>query len=139
MPRKLMARTLLKHLAILFALTFSCQLAKANNVEQLYKQGTEMYAQGRLSDAASCMSSILSTNASYAPAHNLLGKIYYKQHKADLAISEYKLAIKCDARLAEAKYNLGIVYFDQNEYAQAERYLAEACKESPKIAEYEYN
>ncbi|HEY9778184.1 MAG TPA: tetratricopeptide repeat protein [Planktothrix sp.] len=112
--------------------------ASAAELEDLYKKGEAAYAQKNYGEAASYLQTILSSNPNFARAHNLLGRIYHKSGKIELAITEYKKALSNDSHLTEARFNLGVACFDQGEYEQALHYF-EAAASREKNGEYEYN
>ncbi|MBI4824695.1 MAG: tetratricopeptide repeat protein [Nitrospirae bacterium] len=60
--------------------------------------------------------------------HLNLGVSYEKNGELDLAIKEYKLALK---KLPQAYLYLGNAYFLKNEFTEAERYYKKAIEKDP--------
>ncbi len=77
---------------------------------------------------ASLHGSLLMKDPLTAEEHNNLGVIYEREGKLDLAIREYKSAIRVDSRLITPVVNLGNVYLKQGEYTEAEKYYKQALK-----------
>jgi len=102
-------------------------------VRQLIEKAEGAYAEKRLGEAASYAQTVLSGDSGNARAHNILGKIYYRSSKLDLALNEYRKALDGDSGFAEAKYNLGIVEFDTGNFRDAEHLLEEAAHKQSKI------
>jgi len=69
-----------------------------------------------------------------AEVEDLLGNIYDKYHEPAKAIEAYKAGIKADPKYQHAYYNLGLVYFRDKNYAEAEKQAIEAIKLDPKNA-----
>jgi tetratricopeptide (TPR) repeat protein len=115
-------------------------VADSNTAEadRLYQHAEQSYGDRNYGDAASYLQTILSSNPNYARAHNLLGRIYHRSQKMDLAESEYHKAINSDPKLTEARFNLGVALFDQGNYKDAEHYFEEAAAKGHDT-EYEYN
>jgi len=63
-----------------------------------------------------------------AEEHNNLGVIYEREGKNDLAIREYKKAIRSDSTLVTPIINLGNVYFKEGEFTRAEKYYKKALE-----------
>lgn len=66
-----------------------------------------------------------------APVHNALGFAYFAQEQYDIAIREYKEAIKQDPGYVTALNNLGHVYERKKLTAQALQTYEEALKYAP--------
>jgi len=69
-----------------------------------------------------------------APVHNALGFAYFAQEQYDIAIREYKEAIKIDPGYVTALNNLGHVYERKKLTAQALQTYEEALKYEPENA-----
>ncbi len=63
-----------------------------------------------------------------------MGNIYDKDHESEKAIDAYNAAITADAKYQHAYYNLGLVYFRDKKYAEAEKCAIDAIKLDPKHA-----
>lgn len=77
---------------------------------------------------ASLQGSLFMKDPLTAQEHNNLGVIYEREGKLDLAIREYKSAIRGDGSLVTPFVNLGNVYFKQGEYTKAEKYYKKALE-----------
>ena len=80
------------------------------------------------SGCASLHGSLFMKDPLTAEEHNNLGVIYEREGKLDLAIREYKSAIRSDSSLVTPMVNLGNVYYKQGEYTEAEKYYKKALK-----------
>jgi tetratricopeptide (TPR) repeat protein len=69
-----------------------------------------------------------------AEVDDLLGNIYDRYHEPAKAIEAYKASIKADPKYQHAYYNLGLVYFRDKNYPEAEKQAIEAIKLDPKNA-----
>jgi type IV pilus biogenesis/stability protein PilW len=61
-------------------------------------------------------------------AKNLLGLIYFRQQKYELAEAVFKDAVALDPKLSEGWNNLGTMYFEQNRLAEAKTMLEKALE-----------
>ncbi len=59
---------------------------------------------------------------------NLIGLIYFRQEKYDLAEQSFQSAIDLDPKLTEAYNNLGTVYYVQKRYEEARRVLEKSLE-----------
>ena len=78
------------------------------------------------SGCASLHGSLFMEDPLTAEEHNNLGVIYEREGKLELAIREYKSAIRADSGLVTPLVNLGNVYYKQGEYTKAEKYYKKA-------------
>ena len=67
-------------------------------------------------------------------AYSLMASIYDESHQSPKAIEAYGKAIKIDPDYPQIYYNLGIAYFRNQQYAEAENAAIEAIKHNPKNA-----
>ncbi|MBX9654953.1 tetratricopeptide repeat protein [bacterium] len=65
---------------------------------------------GNVEKAQQLLQESLEADVNYGPAHNLLGKIYYDQHKLYLAAWEYQYAAKLMPGRHEPYNNLGLTF-----------------------------
>jgi tetratricopeptide (TPR) repeat protein len=78
---------------------------------------------------------ILSGNAGLSvPAYSLLATIYDDAHQSAKAVDAYNQAIKINPAYPQIYYNLGIAYFRNQQFAEAENSAIEAIKHNPKNA-----
>ena len=69
-----------------------------------------------------------------AAAYCLLATIYDDQHQSVQAIANYNEAIKVNPDYPQVYYNLGVAYFRNQQFAQAELAAIQAIKHNPKHA-----
>jgi cytochrome c-type biogenesis protein CcmH/NrfG len=74
-----------------------------------------------------------------ATAHMRLADANKKLGKRSLAIKSYKNAIKADGLLFAAQYNLGNLYLESEDYADAQQAFVEAVKLEPKNFRAHFN
>jgi tetratricopeptide (TPR) repeat protein len=76
-----------------------------------------------------------STNTSLsAAAYSLLASIYDEGNQPQKAIETYNQAIKINPDYPQVYFNLGVAYFRNQQYAEAENSAIEAIKHNPKNA-----
>lgn len=78
----------------------------------------------------------LIADASFGPAHNTLGKLYYDQRKFYLAAWEFEHAIKAMPERAEPVNNLGLVYEAVGKLDDAVAQYSLAASMDPEKADY---
>ena len=66
-----------------------------------------------------------------AEEHNDLGVAYENEGKYELAIREYKAAVKKNNELVVPLVNIGNVYLKQKNYSEAEKYYEMALRKDP--------
>lgn len=62
-----------------------------------------------------------------------LGKFYFLNEKYDEAIQTFQRCIDLDPQLAQAYYNLGLVYETKNEHSLAKEMYRKAVELDPKF------
>ena len=80
-------------------------IACKKHEKAIFSLGNHQYAA-----AEKLLHEALIADASYGPAHNTLGKVYYEQRRFYLAAWEFEHAIKAMPDRAEPINNLGLVY-----------------------------
>jgi len=71
---------------------------------------------------------IKANSAMTAWAYDLLGSIYDKSHESAKAIAAFNEGIKTDPKYQRLFYNLGLVYFRDKNYTEAEKCAVQAIK-----------
>lgn len=66
----------------------------------------------------------LELDATFAPSHLALGKVYLRTERLDEAVKEFERAVAADPNLAEAYYQLGRLYVRLKRAAEAQTALA---------------
>lgn len=67
-----------------------------------------------------------------AACYDMLGSIYDNDHKTQKAIEAYKNGIQVNPKYQRLYYNLGLTYFRNKQFAEAEANATEAIKLDPK-------
>ena len=107
------------------------------NVQANYEIAFSLLASGKGNDGIPYVEKTIkgSTNISLtAASYDLLGSIYDQDHKSDKAIEAYKKGIEVNPKYQRLHYNLGIAYFRNKQYLEAETSAIEAIKLDPKHA-----
>lgn len=101
-----------------------------------YEIAFSLYASKKPQDAIPHLQkAIKSNNKSLSvTAYSLLASIYDEANQSQKAIEIYNQAIKTDPDYLQIYYNLGIAYFRNKQYAEAENSAIEAIKHNPKNA-----
>jgi tetratricopeptide (TPR) repeat protein len=107
------------------------------NLQGNYEMAFSLFASGKGNDGIPFIEkTIKSSNADAltAASYDLLGSIYDQDHKSDKAIEAYKNGIKAKPNYQRLHFNLGIAYFRNKQFAEAEASAIEAIKLDPKHA-----
>ncbi len=128
----------------------------SNNLEEAYKLISKMpederdyeiwYLLGNLSqdlnneaNASFFLQKSIMMKPEFDKAHYNLANIYLNQKKYNMAVKEYKLAIKYKKDFAYYHYNLGCAYLGLKEYKEAKSAFEKAVKLKPDEASFYYN
>lgn len=107
----------------------------SNNIYANYGIAYSFLALGNGKDGIPHLEKVIKANTSVTPdAYDLLGSIYDKGHEIEKAIAAYNAGIKAGPKSQSLYYNLGLVYFREKKYADAEQCAIEAIKIGPKHA-----
>jgi tetratricopeptide (TPR) repeat protein len=107
----------------------------SNNIYANYGIAYSLLASGSGKEGIPHLEKVIKANTSLTPdAYDLLGSIYDKNHETEKAIAAYNAGIKADPKSQSLYYNLGLVYFRDKKYADAEKCAVEAIKIDPKHA-----
>jgi len=101
-----------------------------------YEMAFSLYASKKMTEAVPFLEkSVKSTNQSVSVgAYCLLASIYDNTNQSQKAIDTYNAAIKINPDYPQIFYNLGLAYFRNKQYAEAEGSAVEAMKHNPKSA-----
>lgn len=101
-----------------------------------YEIAFSLYASKKPKEAIPHLQKVLnSSNTSLSvTAYTLLASIYDEDNQPQKAIETYNQAIKINPDYPQIYYNLGIAYFRNKQYAEAENSAIEAIKHNPKNA-----
>jgi tetratricopeptide (TPR) repeat protein len=104
----------------------------SNNVYANYGIAYSLLASGKGKGGIPYLEKVIKANTTLtAEADDLLGNIYDRDHESSKAIAAYNAGIKADPKYQHAYYNLGLVYFRDKNYAEAEKQAVEAIKLDP--------
>jgi Flp pilus assembly protein TadD len=101
--------------------------------------GLDLLAQGKLDEAAEAFGRALTADVEYGPAHNNLGKVYYRQNDLYKAAWEFEYAKKLMPRRAEPRNNLGLVLEQAGELDRAVEEFGQAVALGAGNIEYRAN
>jgi Tfp pilus assembly protein PilF len=104
--------------------------AKAENA-----RGLAALDKGNLTEAEAALKRALAADIMFGPAHNNLGKVYYKQNKLYLAAWEFEYAAKLMPHQAEPKNNMGLVFEAAGKWNEAIDNYSQALMIEPDNAE----
>jgi Tfp pilus assembly protein PilF len=90
---------------------------------------------GDWSKAEDSLKKALAADVMFGPAHNNLGKIYYRQNKLYLAAWEFEYAAKLMPHQAEPKNNMGLVFEAAGKWNEAVENYAQALTIEPENPE----
>ena len=94
-----------------------------------------LFVSGKGNEAIPLLEKVIASNSQLtAGAYDLLGSIYDNANQSDKAIDAYKAGIKANPQYQRLYYNLGIAYFREKKYAEAEQSAIESIKLDPKHA-----
>jgi len=103
------------------------------------QDGLKHMAAGNLEQAERAFNRALTADVEFGPAHNNLGKLYYKQQNWYKAAWEFEYASELMPRHAEPRNNLGLVLEEAGELDRAVDHYREAVGLDPDSNEYRAN
>lgn len=109
------------------------------SARRLDVQGREQMAKGEIKRAAELFKQALTADVEYGPAHNNLGKVYFRQKDWYQAAWEFEYAGKLMPRRAEPRNNLGLVLERSGDLDKAIDRYHEAVELDPDNVEYRGN
>src|SRR5258708_6974604 len=105
------------------------------NIYADYQLAYSLFASDKGKEAISYIEKVIKANTALsAGAYDLLGNIYDKENQTEKAIEAYKEGIKIKPDYQRLYYNMGIAYFRNKQYAEAEKSAIESIKLDPKHA-----
>jgi len=87
--------------------------------------------EGNLEEAETVLRSALTADLFFAPAHNNLGVVYYRQNAFYRAAWEFQYAARLMPHSPQPRNNLGLVYEAVGRLAEAEKWFDEALALAP--------
>ena len=107
------------------------------NIQANYEMAFSLYSSGKGLDGVPFVQATIKGSTSpslIASSYELLGSIYDQANQAQNAIDAYQAGIKINPNYQRLHYNLGITYFRNNRFADAEQCAIDAVKLDPKHA-----
>ncbi len=107
------------------------------NIQANYEMAFSLFASGKGNDGIPFIEKTIKASTSpplIAASYDLLGSIYDQGNQSQKAIEAYKDGIKVNPNYQRLHFNLGIAYFRNKQYAEAEASAIEAIKLDPKHA-----
>lgn len=83
---------------------------------------------GNLQNAENFCARTLWFNEDHIGSHDLMGNIYFHQREHEMSLKEFKRILEIDEGNANAHYNLGSVYHELNDWANAEQQWKKAIE-----------
>lgn len=112
-------------------------------------QGRTYLKQSALEEATTKAKQALELDPNYSPAEELLSKIkerhygrgwkFFDEGQQDLAIIEFKSAIRIDPKFKEAHFHLGVIYIEQKKYPEAIKAFEKAINIDHEFKEAYFN
>ncbi len=94
-------------------------LRDTDAARRLHEQGLKALDAGQIDEAEKAFKAALEADVDFGPAHNNLGKVYFKKKDWYAAAWEFEFAKKLMPRQAEPWNNLGMVYEQAGELDRA--------------------
>ena len=107
------------------------QLARQKN-----NQAIELLCQDNCNQAEKLLNEALIADVDFGPAHNTLGKVYFKAKKYYLAAWEFEYAQRLMPERTEPVNNLGLVFEAVGQFDHAVAYFEQAVAMSPETPQY---
>ena len=106
-----------------------------DNVNAQFELAYTLYASGKGDDGIPYLEKVIAAKTTLtAGAYDILGSIYDQDNKKDQAIEAFNAGINVNPNYQRLHYNLGLVYFRNKQYAEAEKCAIDAIKLDPKHA-----
>ena len=104
---------------------------KSEQLISLCNQAINEYKQNNIKQAINVLKQVLVLDRNYAPAHKILGEIYYSRNDLSNAIISYTAAISFGDKDPLIYSNIGVMYMKLENYTQAVKFLQQATKLAP--------
>lgn len=105
------------------------------NAQANYEMGFTLVQSGKGNDAVPYVEKAIEKSNSLqlkAACYDMLGSIYDNDHQTQKAVETYKNGIQVNPKYQRLYYNLGLSYFRNKQFAEAEANAIEAIKLDPK-------
>lgn len=111
--------------------------AEPDNAQANYEMAFTLLSSGKGNEGIAYVEKAISKSNSVpltAACYDVLGSIYDSGHQTQKAIEAYKKGIEVSPKYQRLYYNLGLTYFRNKQFAEAEDMAIEAIKLDPKHA-----
>jgi len=98
------------------------------SAHELHEIGSQLFEDGKYSEAEPILKNVISVNPKYADVHNKLGIIYHLKGDLRQASEYFKKALALNPNYTEASLNLAITYNDMGEFKKAQEVFARAAQ-----------
>ncbi|MDB5135768.1 MAG: tetratricopeptide repeat protein [Mucilaginibacter sp.] len=108
-----------------------------DNIQANYELAFSLFTSGKGNDGIPYIEKTIKGSTSpslIAASYDLLGSIYDQGHQSQKAIESYQAGIKVSPTYQRLHFNLGIAYFRNKQYTEAEASAIEAIRIDPKHA-----
>lgn len=108
----------------------------ASGVERLMEQGTQLYRQGKCSQALDSFLQAMKTDPENAYAQNSVGMAYTCMKQPSLAVERFAMAVRLDPTMASAYLNRGAAFLAAGKYKLAVEDFTWAAEQAPATSIY---
>jgi len=97
-------------------------------LHELYLHGSQLFEDGKYSEAEPLLKDVISMNPKYADVHNKLGIIYHLRGNYKVASEYFKKALSLNPNYTEASLNLAIAYNEMGQFKKAQEVFSVAAQ-----------
>ena len=97
-------------------------------INELHERATQLFEEGKYSEAEPLLKNIISTNPGYADVHNKLGMIFHLRGDFKQAAAYFRRALDINPSYTEASLNLVIAYNDMGDFDKAREVFSLAAQ-----------
>lgn len=98
------------------------------SAHELHELGSQLFEEGKYSEAEPILKDVISINPHYADVHNKLGIIFHLKGNLRQASDYFKKALELNPNYTEASLNLAITYNDMGEFKKAQDVFMRAAQ-----------
>ncbi|OGW38419.1 MAG: hypothetical protein A2Y97_07865 [Nitrospirae bacterium RBG_13_39_12] len=98
------------------------------STQELYELATQLFEEGKYSEAEPILKDIISSNPKFADIHNKLGIISHVNGELRQASQYFEKALQLNPNYTEASLNLAITYNEMGEFKKAQEVFSVAAQ-----------
>jgi tetratricopeptide (TPR) repeat protein len=98
------------------------------SIQDLYDLGSQLFEEGRYSEAEPILKNVISVNPKYADVHNKLGIISHLNGDSRRAVEYFRKSLELNPNYTEASLNLAITYNEMGEFKKAQEVFTRAAQ-----------